>query len=242
MSLFRSAFVVLVASAAGSAHWSYQGKDGPTHWAALSPDFRECAVGDRQSPIDIRNATPADLPPLELRYEPVPLHILNNGHTIQVDAPQGSQLVVGGHAYQLVQFHFHAPSEEAIDGHRHALVAHLVHRDAGGNLAVVAVLFDPGALNETLRPLLDNLPAGAGAARTVDASIDLTGLLPAPRGYYEYEGSLTTPPCSQGVRWFVMKETLPLSGGQLARFRTFYPDNARPLQPSNGRPILESIP
>ena len=245
-SLFRTGAAFIAVWTAGTVHWSYMGADGPAHWAELSPEFRECAVGQLQSPIDIRNATPANLPPLELHYQPVPLRTVNNGHTIQVDAPEApgaSQLVVGAHAYKLVQLHFHAPSEESIDGVRHALVAHLVHKDADGHFAVIAVLFDPGPINEPLRPLFDNLPLQAGAERTVQgATLDLAAILPQVRGYYEYEGSLTTPPCSEEVRWFVMKVAVPISARQLAAFRTFYPNNARPLQPSHGRPIRQSMP
>jgi carbonic anhydrase len=243
MSLLRAGALVLVASAANSPHWSYAGADGPTHWASLSPEFHVCATGQFQSPIDIHDAATAQLPPLEVHYAPIPLHARNDGHTIRVDVPEGSRLVVGGHTYRLMQFHFHAPSEEAVDGKRHALVAHLVHQDADGHLAVIAVLFDPGSINETLRGLFDNLPADVGSESAVPgATLEPVGLLPPARGYYEYEGSLTTPPCSEGVSWYVMKNVMAVSDRQLAMFRMIYPDNARPLQPTHGRAIRQSMP
>jgi carbonic anhydrase len=238
MRLAALAVVTLIAAA---THWSYTGKDGPTHWAELSPKFGECAAGARQSPIDIRNAAAADLHPLELRYEPVPLRAVNNGHTIRVDVPKGSRLIVGAHTYRLVQVHFHAPSEEAVDGRRHALVAHLVHEDSAGNVAVVAVLFDVGRENASLRTLFDALPPEPGSERVVHGeTIHLDELLPPKMGYYEYQGSLTTPPCSEGVRWFVLKQPVSLSAQQLAEFRALYPNNARPLQPANGRLVRQS--
>jgi carbonic anhydrase len=240
----RSAAVVAVGLLAATAqpHWSYQGKDGPDHWSELSPQFKQCSTGHEQSPIDIRNATPADLQPLEVEYGATPLHIINSGSTIQVDAQPGATMSIGTRPYELVQFHFHAPSEEAIDGKRHAMAMHLVHKDAAGKVAMVAVLFDVGPKNNALAPLFDGLPQKPGTEVVLaDAEkIHLDEVLPQRRGYFEYAGSLTTPPCSEGVRWLVLKDPVALSAEQLAAFRALYPDNARPLQPAGGRVIRQS--
>ncbi len=222
-------------------HWGYEGKDGPQHWGQLSPKFVECSVGQQQSPIDIRNAVLADLRPLEVHYEPVPLRAVNHGHTIAVQVPKGSRITADGHTYRLVQVHFHSPSEETIDGARHALVAHLVHEDSDGKRAVVAVLFDVGRENSALEPLFDDLPLMAGAeANVAGQKIHLDELLPPRKGYFEYQGSLTTPPCTEGVHWFVLKQPVTLSARQLAAFRALYPNNARPLQPVGGRFVRQS--
>jgi len=228
----------------GSApHWGYGGATGPTHWAALEHEFAACRSGREQSPIDIRTsrAQKASLPAIEFAYRPSPLKIVDNGHTIQVNYAPGSFIDVDGHRYELVQFHFHRPSEESIDGKRHAMVAHLVHRDAEGRLAVVAVLLTPGAINPMVAALWSNLPAHKGTE--VDArgvQIDASELLPADRGYYTFAGSLTTPPCSEGVKWFVLKSPSTVSNAEIDRFAHMYPMNARPLQPANDRPIAAS--
>jgi carbonic anhydrase len=228
-------------AAATQTHWSYEGKDGPKHWGELSPKFAECSLGHEQSPIDIRGALPADLRPLEVRYKPVPLRAINNGHTIVVEVPKGSRITVAGHTYRLVQLHFHAPSEEAINGVRHALVAHLVHEDSHGRKAVVAVLFDVGPENRALEPLFDDLPQKPEAQAVLPGNtIHLDEVLPSRMGYFEYEGSLTTPPCTESVRWFVLKQPVTLSARQLAAFRALYPNDARPLQPTAGRVVRQT--
>ncbi len=167
---------------------------------------------------------------------------MNNGHTIQVAVPPGSTITVGGHAYELQQLHFHAPSEEAISGKRAPLVAHLVHEDAEGKLAVVAVLFDVGAESAALRPVFAKLPVKPETETTLaGAKLDEAAILPSKLGYYAFEGSLTTPPCSEGVRWMVLREHATISKAQLAAFKKLYPANARPLQPTNGREIQVSM-
>jgi carbonic anhydrase len=160
---------------------------------------------------------------------------------VQVNVAPGSTLTVGGKRYQLVQFHFHKPSEEMIDGKRFDMVAHLVHRDAAGHLAVVAVPLRSGAPNSLIAKVWRNLPKRQGlevAAKGI--AINAAQLLPASRGYYAFQGSLTTPPCSEGVRWFVLKTPVDISAGEVAAFGTLYPANARPVQPLNGREILST--
>lgn len=224
-------------------HWSYSGGTGPAHWSLLEPDYASCGNGKEQSPVNIETSRvrAADLPPLIFHYRAVPLHVINNGHTIQVNVPAGSTLSVGGHDYALVQFHFHHPSEERIDGKSSDLVAHLVHRDAGGHLAVVAVLLQRGAPSPLLARLWRNLPHEQGHESAPEGvEVDARALLPSGLGYYAFNGSLTTPPCSEGVRWFVLKSPMSLSDDQLAVFAKLYPANARSLQPLNGRVILST--
>jgi len=171
----------------------------------------------------------------------VPLNIIDNGHTIQINYPAGSTLTVGDKTYTLKQFHFHHPSEEHIDGHGYAMVAHLVHADSEGHLAVVAVLFTKGAENPLLATLWKNIPLEKG--RAVDVSgvtVNVTNLLPSDHGYYTFTGSLTTPPCSEGVTWYVLKHQSPLSADEIAAFAKIYPKNARPIQPLNDRQLLET--
>ena len=238
-----SALLAAAPAIATDGHWGYgKGHEGPTHWAQLNPEFATCGIGKRQSPIDIRGAEKASLPEIQFAYQPVQAKIVNNGHTIQVNVPPGSSITVGDRKYDLLQFHFHAPSEEAISGKRSALVAHFVHKGADGGLAVVAVLFEVGAENAALKPVFAKMPTRAGKEVALDgAALDPMAIVPAERAYYEFEGSLTTPPCSEGVRWFVLQKTSTISKAQLSAFRKLYPDNARPLQPVNGRTIQASM-
>ena len=223
-------------------HWSYgKGHGDPAHWSKLEPEYAVCGTGKRQSPIDIKGAKKAELPSIEFAWAAGASKVVNNGHTIQVSVPPGSTITVGGHAYELQQFHFHAPAEEAVGGKRPPLVAHFVHKDADGKLAVVAVHFDVGAENAPLAPLFAKLPAKPGTELEMGAPLELAAILPASRGYWEFEGSLTTPPCSEGVRWLVLQTRSTISKAQLAAFRKLYPDNARPLQPLNGREIRVSM-
>ena len=222
-------------------HWSYEGKDGPQDWGQLDPSYSACASGHAQSPIDIKGAKLAQLPPLDFDYKAVALNIINNGHTIQVNYPSGSTLTVGGKTYTLKQFHFHHPSEERINGSSFDLVAHLVHDDGSGHLAVVAVLFKRGPLNPLLDVVWKNIPKQMEKAANVPSvNLNAQDLLPADKGYYTYNGSLTTPPCSEGVTWYVLKSSSTLSADQVAAFAKTYPHNARPVQPLFDRQILES--
>ncbi len=218
-------------------HWSYQGHGGPAEWGELDPAFATCQLGKLQSPIDIRGAKAADLPAIKFDYKPSPLKVIDNGHSIQVNYAPGSSIDVGGTRYELVQFHFHKPSEEKIDGKAHAMVAHLVHKGADGKLAVVAVLLDDGGTNPTIDTIWKNLPQEKGKEVAVNATVDAATLLPADHGYYTFQGSLTTPPCSEDVRWFVLKTPLKIAGSEITAFGKIYPMNARPSQPLNGRTL-----
>ena len=219
-------------------HWSYGGRHGPAKWAEVDPDFATCKLGKVQSPIDIRGAKAADLPAIQFNYKPSPLKVIDNGHTIQVNYAPGSFITVDGVRYELVQFHFHKPGEERINGQVFDMVVHLVHKDAQGKLAVVAVPLLRGKTNPMIARLWKHMPHEKEHEATVDAvSINAADLLPANRRYFTFEGSLTTPPCSEGVRWFVLKQPVWISGPEIAAFAKLYPMNARPLQAANGREI-----
>jgi carbonic anhydrase len=221
--------------------WDYGAEHGPRHWAELNSEYESCGVGKAQSPIDIRNAVPTQLEPIVFDYHPTPLHVIDNGHTIQVNYEPGSSISVGGRRYDLVQFHFHRPSEEKINGKRYPMVAHLVHKNAEGELAVVAVLLQQGAQNPLVKTLWADLPREKEKEKAMDeVSINAASLLPRSRKYYTFAGSLTTPPCSEGVTWFVLSSPVQVSEAQVARFGKIYSNNARPVQPLNGRTVKVS--
>jgi carbonic anhydrase len=230
-----------LAQEAHPPHWTYIGPQDPEHWGTLDPAFAACSNGRHQSPIDIKDAKKADLPALRLDYNSVPLSIIDNGHTVMISYAPGSTLTVGDKLYKLTQFHFHHPSEENINGKKFDMVAHLVHADAEGHLAVVAVLFEKGAANPLLETLWKNIPAEKGKAVAVSSmSVNVKDLLPADFGYYTFSGSLTTPPCTEGVTWYVLKTPSSLSPQQLVSFAKLYPANNRPIQPTYQREILET--
>lgn len=223
------------------AHWSYGGSTGPRHWADLESDYAVCRSGSHQSPIDIHETERTDLPTLEFDYHAVPLTIVNNGHTIQVNYAPGSYVRVDGRQYQLVQFHFHHPSEEKVNGHAYDMVAHLVHKDGEGHLAVVAVFLTKGVASSLIQQLWDHLPRQVGHEETVSGlQVNAADLLPRHLGYFAFDGSLTTPPCTEGVRWMVLREPRQISPSEIATFDQLYHDNARPTQPSHGRSVKES--
>ena len=224
----------------GELHWAYEGEGGPEHWGDLKPEFRLCASGKRQSPIDIRDSIRVDLEKIQFDYQPSGFSVLDNGHTIQVNLAPGNSLQVMGRRYELLQFHFHRPSEERVNGRQFDMVAHLVHKDADGRLAVVAVLLERGRDQPLVQTVWNNLPLEKGEALPAPGQMDLNQLLPEDRAYYTYMGSLTTPPCSEGVLWMVMRQPVQLSANQLNIFGRLYPMNARPVQAGSGRLIKES--
>lgn len=225
-------------------HWSYHGDhEGPGRWAELDPAFETCAKGRNQSPIDISSTVKAELPALQFSYGSAEPTIVNNGHTVQVNLPAGSQLKVGEQTYELLQFHFHTPSEETIKGKHLPMVAHFVHKNAAGQLGVVAVLFQssPVAKNAAYAPVFDHLPRPSEKISVEGLVLDVASLLPTERGYYSFEGSLTTPPCSESVQWMVLKKPVALGYEQIKSFRRLFNANARPVQPLNGRVVKESL-
>ena len=228
-----------VVSVAQKAHsWSYSGATGPDHWSEISAT---CGTGRAQSPIDIVDPTKSKLPALTFSYQASPLNVINNGHTIQANYAPGSNLVLEGKSYELQQFHFHHLSETAIKGKHSPMEAHLVHKDTDGNLLVVAVLLKEGKANSAVETVWKNIGTEEGKANAPSGvSVDATKLLPGKREYYTFPGSLTTPPCSENVTWVVMTHPMTVSKEQIEAFAKLYPSNARPVQPLNGRKVLES--
>jgi carbonic anhydrase len=222
-------------------HWDYAGEGGPAAWGRMKPEFAKCASGTRQSPIDIRDGIPLQLEAIEFDYKPAAFAVIDNGHTVQVNVERGSSLAIGGRRYDLLQFHFHRPSEERINGRQFDMVAHLVHKDPEGRLAVVAVLLEKGGAQPVIQQVWNNLPLEKNEEQRARGSIDLNRLLPEDRRYYTYMGSLTTPPCSEGVLWMVMKQPVPVAPEQVGVFSRLYPMNARPVQPTSGRMIKEGL-
>jgi carbonic anhydrase len=232
--------VAAVAAAQTTAPWSYEGKTGPLVWGKLDPAYRACSASHEQSPIDIRGAhLNKALQPIEFHYIAGPVRLENNGHTIVVHVDPGSYMVAGGVRYDLVGFDFHRPSEEAVKGKLTDMAIHLVHKSADGKLAVIAVRLneDMGNPNATLATLWPHLPKTAGATEKVEEMVNPGGLLPADRGYWTYMGSLTAPPCTEGVRWFVFEQELGLSRDQLRTFAALFKMNSRSLQDPHGRRI-----
>ena len=239
LGLFICLAGTAVASGGGGVHWGYSGTTGPTHWAALAPEFNMCGEGQKQSPINIVGAIDGNLPELAFNYAATALELVNNGHTIKVEHAAGSSIRVGGDEYRLLQFHFHSTSENAIEGKLFPLEAHLVHANAAGKLAVVGVMFDQGAANPLLEKLWRYTPSKANSTMSVASSVSVTDLLPSNTDYYTFTGSLTTPPCTEGVRWMVLKQPVTLSKQQLEKFSGFFGghDTNRPVQPLYGRTI-----
>lgn len=224
------------AASAAECVWSYEGATGPEYWAELcAPANQTCAAGVRQSPIDLPAAPEAHLPQLSFHYEPMLLDAENNGHTIEVEDHSASYLRIGRERYELKQFHFHTPSEHQVEGQAYPMELHFVHSNALGELAVVGVFLQEGAANPLIQEIWDHVAAGEEAEPHV---FDPADLLPENREYYRYAGSLTTPPCSEGVRWHVLHAPIELSAEQIEEFQAIFPMNARPLQPLNDRPVL----
>ena len=228
------------ANGSAQAHWSYQGAAGPQTWGGLKPEFSTCAKGQRQSPIDIRGGLAVDLDPVKFNYQASPFAVIDNGHTVQANIASGNAIEIGGKRFELQQFHFHRPSEERIDGRQFEMSLHLVHKDEQGRLAVVAVLFDKGQAQPAVQRVWNSLPLEKGEELAARVPLELSDLLPTDRRYFTYMGSLTTPPCSEGVQWVVMRQPMTMSPEQIELFARMYPMNARPVQQASGRRILQS--
>lgn len=222
----------------GGSHWGYTGEAGPAHWGELSEAYEACGTGRSQSPIDIGRAAHADAAAPRMQYGATPLKIVNNGHTVQVNYGPGSTLVTDGKTYRLLQFHFHSPSEHHVSGKPQAMEAHLVHQAEDGSLAVVGLLLQEGDANPFLEKIWPGIPSEVGhEVEVAGVTVNVADLLPARPGFFHYSGSLTTPPCSEGVRWFVIDEPGTVSKAQVERFLGAVPENARPVQPLNGRVV-----
>ena len=248
----RAAQATSPAHPAHAPHWSYEGAEDPSHWASLSPEFARCGSGHQQSPIDI--VTKAGTP-LEAgadgfeaaRFDPsdtrtVPVDIVNNGHTIQVDTVGSGVLVIGKDRYVLQQFHFHTPSEHTVDGRSYPLEVHFVHKTEGGKLAVVGLLFEEGPENAALTPYWNRMPRSSGTPVDLGrGGVDIRKVIPARLDVYRYAGSLTTPPCNEGVHWLVLKEHSTASPAQIEAFRALMRHNNRPVQPLSGRAVHTDV-
>jgi carbonic anhydrase len=224
-----------------SPHWAYGGAGNPTRWGRLDPSFATCAVGRDQSPIDIGNAVVGAPAAIEFNYTPVPLVVVNTGHTIQVNYVEGSTVNIDGEEFELSQFHFHTPSEHVLSGQAFPMELHLVHRNVAGKLAVVGVMIEEGITHPTIDTIWENLPEETETSAIDRLTINAADLLPSSKTYFSYTGSLTTPPCSEGVKWNVLEEPIQVSEEQIALFENLYPVNARPIQSANGRMIERHV-
>ncbi len=227
-------------AAHAAPHWEYLGHSGQQYWGELSKDFTACVDGSAQTPIDIRDTVLTPLTDVEFHYQPAPISVLNNGHTIQANFPQGGgYMVVDGKQYQLLQFHLHGPSEHTVGGKQFLMELHLVHKSADGTLAVLGVFLDRGNHNSRLDPIWGSMPAAANAALNPPGLFDVTTLFPADQRTYRYAGSLTTPPCSEGVKWHLFKAPVEMSAAQAQAFKGIVGYNSRYVQPLNGREVQE---
>jgi carbonic anhydrase len=211
-------------------HWSYAGHEGPENWGKLDPEFAACIEGKEQSPIDLKWSKQKGKRKISFHYAEGPLHVVDNGHTIQVNVPVGSYAMIDGQRFSLVQFHFHAESEHTFSGRHFPLELHFVHKNAEGKLAAVGVMFEVGAKNNGLETVFLNMPGKAHDEKRVMTKFNPASLLPSVHTHYQYSGSLTTPPCSEGVNWTVLNTPMPISEEQLAQFHRAYVHNNRPLQ------------
>lgn len=244
-------------------HWSYEGAEGPGHWGDLSPDFAKCKTGKNQSPINLMETKAigtTGLAALDVIYRDSYLKILHTGHTVQVNYPLGSYIRLNGHRYELLQFHFHTPSEHQLNGFNYPMEMHLVHRDGQGHVAVIGIIFREGEENKALQGILKHLPAAPmktppvankGAAKMHqktenkeqifrDVTVNPKDFFPENKQFFKYSGSLTTPPCSEGVYWMVFKHPIEASYEQIQQMNEAMGDNARPVQPLNARDLLKS--
>ena len=225
----------------GSSTWAYEGKTGPLNWGHLDPANKACSVGKEQSPIDIRGArVDKSLKPIEFHYVSGSMTLTNTGHTIEVTPPAGGYIVADGVRYDLTGFHFHHPGEEPVKGKLSDMSVHLVHKSADGKIAVIAVRLNEGNGNAILAGLWPHLPKKVGATEKVTEALSPAGLLPTDKGYWTYQGSLSEPPCTEGVRWFVFEQQAELDREQLKAFGYLYKVNSRMVQPTHGRKIQAS--
>ncbi len=242
----KSGLILVILSFSGSvfagsghagAHWGYADGTGPAHWGDMKHEFSTCKTGKQQSPINISGAHSASLPAISFSYQATPLNVVNNGHTIQVNYAPGSHITVAGKQYELLQFHFHSPSEHEVNGKPADMVAHLVHKAADGQLGVIGVLMKKGTRNPLIEKIWKHMPTHEGEYSKAAIKINAEDLLPANRAYYHYSGSLTTPPCSEGVNWIVLKNMVDVSAAQVGAFTDIFHKSTRPVQPLNGRRI-----
>jgi len=222
-------------------HWGYEGEATPENWAKLTPEYQMCDLGRNQSPVNISGAIKAQVTDLEIHYGETSGNIVNNGHTIQINEKDPNDyVVVNGEKYTLVQFHFHAPSENEINGESFPLEGHFVHKNDKGELLVMAIMFEEGDKNPVVEKFLSILSEEEEVPVDFD-KINIAAFLPKSTGYYRFSGSLTTPPCTEGVTWVILKDTMTLSKDEIEKFEhEFKHHNNRPIQPLHGRLIISN--
>jgi len=236
-----------------AVHWGYGQDDGPGQWSSLNPDWSICTNGSAQSPIDVRNAQDSselaglalEMPEASvrvIRQEHV-LHALDNGHTIQVNVDAGDTLTIGDQSFDLRQYHFHSPSEHTVDGEHYPMEMHLVHTSSAGELAVIGVFIEEGEHNAAFEPVWSNMPTEPGTETLIEhVQVNIDDMLPSDTASWRYQGSLTTPPCSEGVRWIVLKTPIQLDAAQVKQFQDVFTGNNRPTQPLNDRSVVTDSP
>ena len=225
----------LFSSATMASEWSYEGESGPQHWGKVS---QTCQTGKNQSPINIEHTTEAKLKGVDVDYQGVVTSLVNNGHTLQASVSGNNTVRIDGKVFTLKQFHFHTPSENLIKSRQYPLEAHFVNADEQGNLAVIAVMYEVGKVNPQLTTLGKTLPT-KGNSVSITETLPIAKLLPNTDNYYRFNGSLTTPPCSEGVRWIVLKESKMISGDQKVTWNKMMGNNNRPIQAYNARMVLD---
>ncbi len=226
-------------SETSTSDWGYQGKNGPEEWGEITSEFSICKTGKQQSPVNLeKTASQAELPAIKFDYKYSAYEVVNDGSTIKVNYAPGSSISVAGKKYELLQFHFHTHSEHQINGKTYPMEAHLVHQSSDGELAVIGVLMKEGKANRFISSLWSNIPEKPGEDQVIRGiQINASALPPADQSYYNYSGSLTTPPCSEGVNWMVLKTPIEVSKQQIKQFQSVYDVNARPVQPLNNRQV-----
>ena len=219
-------------------HWAYEGEEGPSHWGELE-GYATCGDGTHQSPIDVNSPTEQDLTNISFHYQPSEVNILNNGHTVQVNYDAGSYIELDGTRYDVLQFHYHAPSEHTVNGESFPAEIHIVHKNAEDSLAVVGILLQEGTQNDAFSSFIDHLPSEKTDAKDAGVTINASDFLPAIQTTYRYAGSLTTPPCTEGVQWLLMTAPVELSAAQLSTLESIFEANNRPVQPLGERTTIE---
>lgn len=236
IALLNAASLAQAAERTGT-HWGYGAENGPTKWASMHPKFRLCGTGKQQSPINIPTRTAKKSAALAISYKAGSGNVVNNGHTVQVNVPIGNYLTAGGRRYRLLQFHFHTPSENHVGGKSFPMEMHLVHKSTDGKLAVVSVMIEAGGDGKSLIDRLP-LPKKAGDKQELGKlAVDPASILPKRRVHFAFGGSLTTPPCSEGVAWFVMATPVKVATATIKRFHAILGNNNRNLNPLNGRSV-----
>ena len=223
-----------------TSHWGYEGQEKPENWGKLSPEYSTCENGKNQSPINIDHALKTEHENLKFSFKPSKQEIINNGHTVQVNVSGDNQLILDDQIFTLQQFHFHTPSENTIKGKSYPMEAHFVYKNKDGELTVVALMFNNGEANPEIAKAWQQMPAEIDNKTILEKTVDIKTLFPKKLDYYRFSGSLTTPPCSEGVRWIVLEQAVTASDEQIQKFHsTMHHDNNRPVQPLNGRVIVD---